>query len=75
MNPKINAVVADTFEYAKETAKNLDEKLRKGQPLGILAGVPVTVKVNTDQIGFASTNGLRIQENLLAKKDSPVVRI
>ncbi|MDC1209342.1 amidase [Pseudomonadota bacterium] len=73
VNPKINAVVADTFEYAKETAKNLDEKLRKGQPLGILAGVPVTVKVNTDQIGFASTNGLRIQKDLIAKKDSPVV--
>ena len=73
INPKINAIVVDTFEYAKEVAQKLDKKLKEGEPLGKLAGVPVTVKVNTDQIGFASTNGLRIQENLLAKKDSPVV--
>ena len=73
INPSINAIVVDTFEYAKEVAQKLDKKLKEGKPLGKLAGVPVTVKVNTDQIGFASTNGLRIQKNLLAKKDSPVV--
>ena len=73
VNPKINAIVVDTFKYAKETAENLDKKLNQGNPLGILAGVPVTIKVNTDQAGFASTNGLRIQKNLMATKDSPVV--
>jgi amidase len=73
VNPKINAIVVDTFKYAKETAENLDKKLNQGKPLGSLAGVPVTIKVNTDQAGFASTNGLRIQKNLMATKDSPVV--
>ena len=73
-NPKINAIVADTFEEARKTAQLLDEKLAKNQNLGDLAGVPVTVKVNTDQIGYASTNGLRIQKNLVAKEDSPVVK-
>jgi len=54
-NPKINAIVVDTFEEAKKTAILLDEKLAKNEKLGDLAGVPVTVKVNTDQIGYAST--------------------
>ena len=44
-NPKINAIVVDTFEEAKKTAKLLDEKLAKNEKLGDLAGVPVTVKV------------------------------
>ena len=73
-NPKINAIVVDTFEEARKTAQLLDEKLAKNENLGDLAGVPVTVKVNTDQIGYASTNGLRIQKNLVAKEDSPVVK-
>ena len=73
-NPKINAIVVDTFEEAKKTAKLLDKKLAENENLGDLAGVPVTVKVNTDQIGYASTNGLRIQKNLVAKEDSPVVK-
>jgi amidase len=40
---------------------------------GPLAGVPVTVKVNIDQRGQATTNGLRIQSDLIAQEDSPPV--
>ena len=29
-----------------------------------LAGVPVTVKVNIDQEGFATTNGLKLQRDV-----------
>ena len=35
--------------------------------------MPVTIKVNVDQAGFATTNGLRLQKDLLAKENSPVV--
>ena len=74
VNPKINAVVVDTFVEARKTASTLDKKLKNKEDLGPLAAVPVTIKVNTDQIGYASTNGLRIQKELIAKKDSPVVK-
>jgi len=73
INPKLNAIVANTFDYALQTANQLDKKLKDGEELGILAGVPVTIKENTDQIGFATTNGVRIQKDLIATKDSPVV--
>ena len=73
-NPKINAIPEDTFEYAKKIAKKLDEKIAKKEQLGLLAGVPLTVKINTDQKGFTSTNGLKIQKNLIAEKDSTIVQ-
>ena len=74
INPKINAIVVETFEDAKKQAKILDKKIMEGENIGTLAGVPITIKVNTDQIGYPSTNGLRIQKDLIAKKDSPVVK-
>ena len=40
---------------------------------GPLAGVPVTVKVNIDQEGFATTNGLKLQRDVIAKANNPVV--
>ncbi|MGG6548426.1 UNVERIFIED_CONTAM: amidase family protein, partial [Prevotella sp. 15_C9] len=36
-------------------------------------GVPVTVKVNVDQAGYATTNGVKLQRDLVAKTNSPVV--
>ena len=36
-------------------------------------GVPVTVKVNIDQEGFATTNGLKLQRDVIAKSNSPVI--
>ena len=61
INPKINAIVIKTYEDAKKQAKILDKKIKNGDTLGLLAGVPITIKVNTDQNGYPSTNGLRIQ--------------
>ena len=74
INPKINAIVVETFEDAKKQAEILDKKINQGDNIGLLAGVPTTIKVNTDQIGYPSTNGLQIQKDLIAKKDSPVVK-
>ncbi|MDE0994773.1 MAG: amidase [Rhodospirillales bacterium] len=45
----------------------------KGKYLGVLCGVPVRIKVNVDQAGQATTNGLVLQRNLIAQSDSPVV--
>jgi amidase len=35
--------------------------------------VPVTVKANIDQQGFATTNGLKLQRDVIARSNSPVV--
>ncbi len=73
VNPLINAVVTEMPQQALDAADAIDQQISRGQDPGVLAGVPVTIKVNIDQVGFASTNGLRIQKNLIAETDSPIV--
>ena len=73
VNPRINAVVAHDPAEALAAADAVDAALARGEEPGPLAGVPVTVKVNTDQEGWPTTNGLRLQEGLAAAQDNPVV--
>ncbi|MCU0904102.1 MAG: amidase, partial [Tabrizicola sp.] len=73
LNPGLNAIVQRRDKDALTEARALDARLARGEDPGPLAGVPVTVKVNIDQAGHATTNGLRIQQNLIAQEDSPPV--
>ena len=73
VNPKINAVVQDCREDALQAARKVDEAIARGEDAGSLCGVPVTIKVNVDQEGYATANGLRLLENQVAQDDSPVV--
>ncbi len=73
VNPTVNAVVDHRPEAVLAEAEALDARLGRGEDLGPLAGVPVTVKVNIDQRGFATTNGVRFQRDLVADQNSPVV--
>jgi amidase len=73
VNPAINAVVAEMPEEALAEAKRVDAATAAGDDPGPLAGVPVTIKVSADQAGHATTDGLRIQRNLVAEIDSPPV--
>src|SRR5690242_21612657 len=49
VNPRINAIVETLGDEALAAATDADEQVRRGEPLGPLHGVPVTVKVNTDR--------------------------
>ena len=73
VNPKLNAVVQEMPDEAIEDAKEIDRKIEIGKDPGILCGVPLTIKVLADQKGFATTNGLKIQKDLIATTDSPIV--
>lgn len=72
-NPTINAIVQDTRTEAFDTADQVDAQIARGEDPGVLAGVPITIKVNVDQVGYATTNGLASQAGLVADQDSPVV--
>jgi amidase len=73
VNPRINAIVEHRPDDVLVQAAAVDASLARGEDPGPLAGVPVTIKVNTDQAGYASTNGLRLQRALIATQDSPLV--
>ncbi len=51
----------------------LTPRSREAKPVGPLAGVTVTVKVNIDQAGYANTNGLKLQRDNIARDNSPVI--
>src|SRR5246500_4814854 len=73
VKPKINAVVDHRPDDVLKHAAEVDAKIARGEDAGILAGVPVTVKVNVDQQGFATTNGLKLQRGVIAATNSPVI--
>jgi len=72
-NPALNAIITRMDDAALATADALDARLARGDDIGPLAGVPVTIKVNVDQAGHATTNGLVTQKGLIATDDNPVV--
>jgi amidase len=74
VNPRINAIVQEMPDEALRSAKATDDRIAGGEDAGALAGVPVTIKVNVDQAGFATTNGLRMLAENIAREDNPVVR-
>ncbi|WP_299664024.1 amidase family protein [uncultured Ruegeria sp.] len=73
VNPDLNAVVEDLGADALERASALDQARRDGAPIGPLHGVPVTIKVNVDQKGHATTNGVTALKHMIAPDDAPVV--
>jgi len=73
VNPRINAVVDCRPEAALAEADAADAALARGQAVGPLHGVPVTIKINVDQQGWATTNGIAAQRNHIAGEDSAVV--
>ncbi|MFC3058866.1 amidase family protein [Paenirhodobacter populi] len=73
VNPAINAVIECRPEDTLAAAAAVDAAVAQGRDPGVLAGVPITIKVNVDQIGYATTNGLKAQKDLIAKTHNPVV--
>ena len=73
VNPRLNAVVVDLGEEALKAAHAADKQRAKGGELGLLHGVPVTIKENVDYEGRPNFNGVPANKNLVAPSDSPVV--
>jgi amidase len=73
VNPALNAVTVLLADQALVTADRADAALKRGEVLGPLHGVPVTVKENIDQADQATANGVVAFKDLIAKVDSPPV--
>jgi len=73
VNPAINAVVRVLEEEALAAADAADAAQARGDALGALHGVPITIKVNTDQAGCPTDNGVVAFRDAMAAEDAPVV--
>ncbi len=70
---KLNAVVVRDFERALEASRAADAALARGEDLGPLHGLPMTIKESYDIAGLPTTWGLPGTEGGKAQSDSAVV--
>ncbi len=73
VNPRINAITLTTAEEALAAADAADATRARGDALGPLHGVPITTKINTDQAGVPTDNGIHAAAKLIAEQDNPVI--
>lgn len=74
VNPALNAVVDVMEAEALAAAEQADADLARGHVHGPLHGVPVTVKINVDTAGRATTIGVPAFKDACASEDSSSVR-
>lgn len=73
LNPAINAVVATDLPRARRQARAADRARARGDRLGPLHGVPMTVKESFDVAGLATTVGFEAQRGNRPAHDAVVV--
>ncbi|KKB62837.1 amidase [Robbsia andropogonis] len=57
INPAVNAVTATCYPEAREAAKRAESMVLRGEPLGLLHGLPLGVKDLEDTAGLLTTYG------------------
>ena len=72
LNPALNAIVTlapDAIERAREA----EQVVMRGEQLGPLHGVPVTIKDTIETAGLRTTSGSRIRADHVPENDAPAV--
>lgn len=73
VNDRLNAVVTQCYERARQEAKALDANAAKGEFAGPLHGVPMTIKDSLDTAGVISTGATIGRQNYVPQQDATVV--
>ena len=74
INPALNAVVTTDFERARAAADSADAALARGDVVGPLHGVPVTIKDALQTRGLRSTGGATELRDNVPQSDAAVVQ-
>ena len=72
-NPVLNAYCTVTAEQARQDARAAEQKLMRGEPLGLLHGVPVSVKDTLWTAGVRTTMGSAIYADFVPTQDAAIV--
>lgn len=70
---EVGAYLTLTKELAMEQARFVDEKISKGEKIGILAGIPIAIKDNLCVEGIRTTAGSKILDNYIAPYDATAI--
>ena len=72
LDDKLGAFNSLTEETALNTAKQVDEKIAKGEELPLLAGIPLALKDNMNLVGSKTTASSKILENFVSPYNATI---
>jgi Asp-tRNA(Asn)/Glu-tRNA(Gln) amidotransferase A subunit family amidase len=72
LNPKLNAIVTRAPDFI-ERAREAEAAVMRGDNLGPLHGLPVTIKDSINTAGLRTTSGSRLRANHVPRSDAPSV--
>lgn len=73
LNPKLNAFVHVDAERVRGEARAAEDAVIRGQVLGPLHGVPISIKSSIEVAGFRCESGTRLRVGFVPKQDAPLV--
>jgi len=73
INPTINAIVTYLPELALETARQADDKIARGDAIGVLHGLPIAHKDLTDTKGIRTTYGSPVLKDNIPEIDALII--
>src|SRR2546429_9988471 len=69
IDPELNAYVLLTRELAESQAAAAEKRITRGEPLGLLEGVPISIKETASLAGYRNSLGLLVFEQSIAQLD------
>lgn len=73
LNPSLNAYCTITAEAARQAARQAEQQVMRGESLGLLHGVPVSVKDTLWTAGMRTTMGSAIYADFVPTEDALIV--
>jgi Asp-tRNA(Asn)/Glu-tRNA(Gln) amidotransferase A subunit family amidase len=73
LDPKLRAFVHLDAEGARVQARKADSAVMRGDALGPLHGVPLTIKCNLDVAGWPCPAGSLLRQDYVPERDAPLV--
>jgi aspartyl-tRNA(Asn)/glutamyl-tRNA(Gln) amidotransferase subunit A len=74
LNPKLNAFITILDQSARREAKHADLLIKEGKYLGVLHGIPISLKDLIYIKGIRSTSGSKILADFVPDHDSTIMR-
>jgi amidase len=73
LNPKLNAFVQVDGEGARQQARLAEAALGRGEKLGPLHGVPLSIKSSMEVAGLRCESGTKLRAGMVATREAPLV--
>jgi len=74
VNPKINGFVQIDADHALRHAREAEAAVMRGEQLGSLHGVPISIKSSIDVAGMRCEAGTKLRAGHIASQDAPLVQ-